>query len=63
MKFVSALGWMMLGLCLGAILSRAIGGPYPVTGHAYAQQHAIAGADQELAASPVAAEVDSVPSN
>jgi hypothetical protein len=56
MKFVSALGWMLLGICLGAMLSRAISGPYPVPSHAYAERHADAA---KAMAHPLLAEIDS----
>jgi hypothetical protein len=59
MKFVSALGWMLLGLCLGTMLSHVIGGPHPGTGHAYVQPQAQAEADATAAGNVFAAEIDS----
>lgn len=63
MKFVSALGWMLLGLCLGTMLSRAIGGPHPGASHTYAQQHAHADSAATVATNAFAAEIDSSPAN
>lgn len=58
MKFVSALGWMLLGLCLGTMLSRAIGGPHSGAGHTYALQHAHVAPDATVATNAFAAEID-----
>lgn len=59
MKFVSALGWMLLGLCLGTMLSHAISGPHPGAGHAHAQSQAHAEVDATVATNVFAAEIDS----
>jgi hypothetical protein len=60
-KFVSALFWIVLGLCLGTVLSRANRGPHLAAGHAYAQHHAEA--DATVATKAFAAEIDGSASN
>lgn len=54
---------MMLGLCLGAMLSRAIGGPHPGASHTYAQQHAHADSAATVATNAFAAEIGGSSSN